>query len=163
TPFMGGTVFIIMLFSWISQLENQIRDFDVDRLSNSNHSTQQLGHQMSTHLQKILLISFFVFIEIFCYYMDLYITMGFIAVGIILYYLVTLIKKSVVIELINICIVVLFLEHFMDTYNYHQQLLFSGWTVVMILLAIIHVKRNNTLQSKQHTGLFNLSMAEKED
>jgi 4-hydroxybenzoate polyprenyltransferase len=162
TPFMFGTVFIIMLFSWISQLENQIRDFEVDKLSNSNHSTQQLGHQVSTRLQKVLLILFFVFSALFCYYMHLYITMGLIAVGIVLYYLVTIIKKSVVIELINICIVVLFLEHFMGSYNYHQQLLFSGWTIAMVLLAIIHVKRNNTLQNKQHTGLFNLFMTEKE-
>ncbi|MBU7031811.1 MAG: UbiA family prenyltransferase [Theionarchaea archaeon] len=144
TPFMYGTLFIIMEFSLISQLENQIRDFEVDRLSNSNHSAQQLGHKTSSVVQHILLISFFTFSGAFCYYMDLYVTLLLIIFSVLLFYFVHIIKKSVVLELINIWIIILFLEHFMDSYSFHQQLLFSGWTVAMVLLAIIHVKRNNT-------------------
>ncbi|MBU7043754.1 MAG: UbiA family prenyltransferase [Theionarchaea archaeon] len=159
TPFMYGTVFIIMLFSWISQLENQIRDFEVDKLSNSNHSAQQLGHKMSSYLQHILLLSFFIFSGVFCLYMDLYITIGLIAASIILYYFVTVIQKPVVMELINIWIVVLFLEHFMDTYNYQQQILFSGWIIAMIMVAIIHVKRNNSFSSDNGIKLPRLSVS----
>lgn len=144
TPFMYGTLFIIMEFSLISQLENQIRDFEVDRLSNSNHSAQQLGHKTSSVVQHILLISFFAFSGAFCYYMDLYVTLLLIIFSVLLFYFMHIIKKSVVLELINIWIVILFLEHFMDSYSFHQQLLFSGWTVAMVFLAIIHVKRNNT-------------------
>jgi 4-hydroxybenzoate polyprenyltransferase len=144
TPFMYGTLFIIMEFSLISQLENQIRDFEVDRLSNSNHSAQQLGHKTSSSVQHILLISFFTFSGAFCLYMSLYITTILILASVFLFYFVTIIKKSVVLELINIWIVILFLEHFMDSYSSQQQLLFSGWIMAMVLLAIIHVKRNNT-------------------
>lgn len=141
TPFMGGTLIIIILFSWIGQLENQIRDFEVDRLSNSGHSAQRLGQKASSLLKHFLLVSFFGFSLVFCYVLNLYITIVLIFVNILIFFLVNPVKHSIVLELTNIWVVILFLEHFVEIYSYQQQLLFSAWTAIMAILAVIHVKR----------------------
>lgn len=141
TPFMGGTLIIIMLFSWIGQLENQIRDFEVDRLNNSGHSAQRLGQKASSLLKHFLLVSFFGFSLVFCYLFGLYISIVLISVNILLFFLVNPIKHSIVLELTNIWVVILFLEHFVGIYSYQQQLLFSAWIVAMAILAVIHAKR----------------------
>lgn len=143
TPFMYGTLAIIMVFSWISQLDNQIRDFEVDKLNNSGHSTQRLGQKSSSLLKRVLLISFFGFTFLFCYFLGLYVTAALIVVNISLFFFVNPLKHSIVLEFANIWIVVLFLEHFIDMYSYQQQMLFSAWIVAMAVLAVIHAKRYN--------------------
>lgn len=143
TPFMYGTLTIIMLFSWISQLDNQVRDFNVDRLNNTGHSAQRLGFKISSLLKSGLLVLFFVFSFAFCYFMGLYITIALIIVNCSLYYFVAPQKYSLVLEFANIWVVVMFLEHFMGHYSFQQQLLFSVWVVAMAVIAVIHAKRSN--------------------
>jgi 1,4-dihydroxy-2-naphthoate octaprenyltransferase len=145
-PFMYGTLAIIMLLSLISQMDNQIRDFEVDRTTNSNHSVQRLGHRTSSFLKLGLLIFFYGFSIVFCYLFGLYLTIPLIAVNVLLYYPVNPRKYSLVLEFGNIWIVVLFLEHFMGVYSYQQQVLFSVWIVAMLAIAVIHVKRNNMFE-----------------
>jgi 4-hydroxybenzoate polyprenyltransferase len=53
TPFMYGTLAIIMLFSWINQIDNQVRDFEVDKLNNTGHSAQRLGLKTSSLLRTL--------------------------------------------------------------------------------------------------------------
>ena len=58
-----------------------------------------------------------------------------------LYYFVAPQKHSLALELANIWIVVMFLEHFIEHYSFQQQLLFSTWVVAMAAIAVIHAKR----------------------
>lgn len=139
--FMCGTLIIIMLSSWINQLDNQIRDFEVDKLNNTGHSSQRLGHKTSLSLKLILSIFFFGFSLVFCYLMHLHIAMALIAINLSLYCLVNPVKYSIVLEFTNIWIVVIFLEHFLEAYSHQQQLLFSGWVVAMACIAVFHAKR----------------------
>jgi len=146
--FMYGTLTIILLLSLISQLDNQIRDFKVDKTNDTNHSVQRLGHERSSLLKFILLIFFFAFSFMFCYLLDLYITMILILVNISLYYFVNPSKYSHVPEFISIWIVVLFLEYFTTFFTHRQQLLFSAWIIVMVCIAVIHVKRTNLFKDR---------------
>ena len=143
TPFMFGTLVIILLFSLIHQMDNQLRDFTVDRLTNSNHSVQRLGYETSTLLKGALLVLFFTFSLAFCFSLHLYITMTVIGINISLYWFARPERYGVVLELMNIWIVVLFLEHFIEFFSYRQQVLFSLWIVAMGIIAVIHAKRYN--------------------
>ncbi len=146
--FMYGTLMIVLLLSLISQMDNQIRDFKVDKTTNSGHSVQRLGHKKSSLLKLVFLIFFFAFSFMFCYLLGLYVTMILILINISLYYFVNPIKYSHVLEFVSIWVVVLFLEHFIALFSYRQQLLFSAWIAVMIGIAIIHVKRVNLFEDK---------------
>lgn len=145
-PFMYGTLTIVLLLSLISQLDNQIRDFEVDRTTNSNHSVQRLGHRTSSFLQIGLLVFFFAFSIAFCYFLGLYITIAVIFFNIFLYYPVHPRKYSLVLEFGNIWVVVLFLEYFMGFFSFKQQVLFAVWIVAMLVIAVIHVKRNDMFE-----------------
>lgn len=147
TPFMYGTLAIIMLFSWINQIDNQVRDFEVDKLNNTGHSAQRLGLKTSSLLQSGLLVIFFASCFAFCYFMGLYITMVLIIANCSLYYFVAPQKHSLVLELANIWVVVMFLEHFIEHYSFQQQLLFSTWVVAMGAIAVIHAKRCNMFET----------------
>ena len=132
-----------MLLSLIGQLDNQLRDFAIDKTTNTHHSVQRLGYRGSSFLQRILLVFFFVFSFMFCYHLGLYITMTLILLNASLYYFVTPGKSNIVLDFVHFWIVVLFLEHFMAFFSSWQQLLFSAWIVVMLGLAVLHVKRTN--------------------
>jgi len=150
--FLYGTLMIIMVLSLISQLDNQIRDFVVDKTTNTDHSVQRLGYKSASILRRILIVFVFVFSCIFCYFLGLYITMMLILLNASLYYFVKPGKFRHVIDFTNIWFVVLFLEHFMAFYSYRQQLLFSAWIAVMVGLAVFHVKRINLFEDETQLG-----------
>ena len=149
TPFMYGTLTIILLSSLINQMDNQIRDFKVDRINNSGHSVQRLGHETSSLVKTTLLTIFFAFSIVFCYFLGLYITLAVILVNISLYFIVNPRKYTEVLEFTNIWIVILFLEHFRALFSFQQQILFSLWILAMIAIAIIHVKRQNLFEDRR--------------
>ena len=150
TFFMVGTTAIILLLSLIGQLDNQIRDFTVDRLNNTNHSSQRLGHKASSLLKTGLLAVFFGFSLTFCYVSHLYITFVLIGINISFYLFSAPTKYSHVLDFASIWIVILFLEHFMEFFSYHQQLVFSAWIVVMIGIAVFHVRRTQLFKKSVH-------------
>ncbi|MFQ5891183.1 MAG: UbiA family prenyltransferase, partial [Candidatus Methanofastidiosia archaeon] len=120
--FIYGILTIILLHSLISQLDNQLRDFEVDKANNTGHSAQRLGYRASSFLKLIMLIIFFGFSFIFCYLLDLYITMTLILLNISFFYFVNPKKYSHVFDLAVIWIAALFYEHFMALFSYRQQL-----------------------------------------
>ncbi len=151
TSFMWGTLVIILSVSLIGQMDNQIRDFEVDKTNRSNHSVQRLGHGTSSVLKKIFLAFFFVFSVIFCYFLNLYVTMVLIFLNISLYFFVNPGKYSVVLEYSTIWIVVLFLEHFLAVFSSEQKLLFLVWVAAMAGIAVAHAKRTHLFE---RTGSF---------
>lgn len=148
-PFMYGTLSIVMLFSLISQMDNQIRDFEVDKTNNTGHSVQHLGHKTSFRLQFVLLTLFFAFSIAFSYLSGLYITVVLILVNVSLYFVVNPKKYSEILEFASLWVVVLFMEHFTEFFSYRQQLLFSLWVMAMIGIAVIHAKRTNLFEDRR--------------
>jgi len=147
-PFIGdffiySTLFIILLLSLIAQLDNQLRDFVVDESNMVRHSIQRLGYRKSLLLNRVLIIIFFAFSFIFSVLSKFYITAILIILNITIYYFVMPENYSHVLDFVHFWIISLFLEHFMPFFSYRQQLLFSAWVLVMIGLAILHVKRTN--------------------
>ena len=129
-------------------MDNQIRDFVVDKNNMTAHSVQRLGYKTASRIKRFFLIFFFGFSLVFSYVLGLYITMTLIVINISLYYVVTPSKHSYVLDFANQWVVVLFLEHFMAYYSFQQQLLFATWIVVMIGLALLHVKRTNLFRAE---------------
>ena len=144
--FIYGTLAIILLFSLIGQLDNQIRDFTVDKTNNSFHTVQHLGYGTAIILKRSLLVLFFTFSFVFCYFFELYITMILILLNGSLYYFVPSDKHHIVPDFANQWVVVLFLEHALPFFSYRQQILFSAWIVVMVALAVLHVKRKSLFE-----------------
>ena len=60
-PFMLVTLGIVLLPSLISQINNQIRDFEIDKITNANNSVQNLGLHNALGINRVLKISFYVF------------------------------------------------------------------------------------------------------
>lgn len=141
--FFFGTLVIIMVFSLVSQMENQIRDFNVDATNYTGHSVQKLGQKSAILIKKLLIVFLFAFSFIFCYLLNLYITMILILLNISLYYFASPEKYDYVIDFANQWFIVLFLEYFIDQFSYRQQILFSAWILAMIGLSAIHIKRTN--------------------
>ncbi len=139
--FFYGTIVIIMVFSLISQMENQIRDFSVDETNYTGHSVQKLGQKSAIIIKKLLIVFLFGFSFIFCYWLNQYITMILILLNISLYYFASPEKYDYVIDFANLWFIILFLEYFIDQFSYRQQILFSAWILVMIGFAAIHIKR----------------------
>jgi 4-hydroxybenzoate polyprenyltransferase len=130
-PFIFGTITIVMLLSLISQIDNQIRDFQVDKTFNINNSSQHLGAYNASSIKLILSGIFYTFSIIFCYIQSLYFTLFFIFLNLSLYLFTKSSKYRFIIEFSNIWIVILFLENF-KTYFYQQQLLlFISITVIL--------------------------------
>jgi len=142
-PFVLGTLAIVLQSSFINQINNQIRDFEVDKITNTNNTVQRLGFYNASSINRVLLILFYTFSFVFCYFSDLYVTMMLILLNVSLYFFVNPNKYCHVIEFTNIWIVVLFLERFMAYVSVQQQFLFSFWIVVMGVIAIKHVKNIN--------------------
>jgi len=146
--FIYGSLLLVLLYSLISQMDNQIRDFVVDKNNLTNHSVQRLGYKTASRIKRFFLTLFFGFSLVFSYVLGLYITMVLIVINISLYYFVSPSKHSYVLDFANQWVVVLFLEHFMGYYSFRQQLLFVTWIVVMIGLAVFHVKRTNLFRDE---------------
>ena len=142
-PFMLGTLAIVLLASLINQIDNQIRDFEVDKITNTNNSAQRLGFHNALSINRALLMLFYTFSFVFCYFLDLYVTMILILLNVSLYLFVNPSKYGHIIEFTNIWIVVLFLEHFIAHFSYQQQFLFSFWIAVMGGIAVRHMKYVN--------------------
>jgi 4-hydroxybenzoate polyprenyltransferase len=146
--FVWGSVLILLLISLIGQMDNQIRDFHVDRISSASHTVQKLGRNTSHMLKVLLLVTFFGFSILFCGLLNMYITVVLICANISLYYFAHPEKHSHVMDFAHLWIVVMFLEHFMGNYSPQQHLLFSGWIIVMAGIAVVHVKRTNLFSSE---------------
>jgi len=112
-PFMLGVLTMVLLSSLINQIDNQIRDFEVDKMTNTDNSVQQLGSHNASSINHILLVLFYTFSFVFCYFLGLYVTMLLILLNVSLYCFVNPSKYGYVIKFTGIWIVVLFLEHFM--------------------------------------------------
>jgi 4-hydroxybenzoate polyprenyltransferase len=139
-PFVFGTFTMVMLLSLISQIDNQIRDFKVDKIFNINNSVQHVGSHKASSIKLILSMVFYTFSFVFCYFQSLYFTILFIILNISLYFFTKSSKYRNIIEFANIWIVVLFLEHFI-TYFYQQQLLLFFSIAVILSASIWKIKR----------------------
>lgn len=134
-PFMYGSVGIVLLVSLISQISNQIRDFEVDEKTNSNNTVQFLGFQTSLFLKRMLLVIFYAFSLIFCVLLSLYITIPLILLNFSLYLFIDSGKYRYVVEYANIWILVIFLEHFMIHFNH--LVIAVIWTVAVVWIVAI--------------------------
>jgi 4-hydroxybenzoate polyprenyltransferase len=142
-PFMLGTLVIVLLPSLISQINNQIRDFETDKLTNTKNSVQRLGSNTAVSINHVLSVLFYSFSFVFCCGGGLYVTMSLILINASLYGFVHPSKHDYVIEFANIWVVALFLEHFMTYFSASQQLLFALWIVVLTGIALRRVKSIN--------------------
>lgn len=109
---------MVLLASLISQIDNQIRDFEVDKITNTTNSVQRLGFQNASSINRALLMLFYTFSFAFCYFLDLYVTMILILLNASLYFFINPSKYGHVIKFANIWIVALFLEHFIAYFSY---------------------------------------------
>jgi 4-hydroxybenzoate polyprenyltransferase len=139
-PFVFGTITIVMLLSLISQIDNQIRDFKVDKIFSTNNSSQHLGSHKASSIKLIVSGVFYTFSLIFCYIQSLYFTLFFIFLNLSLYLITKSSKYRYIIEFANIWIVVLFLEHF-KTYFFQQQLLLFISITLILSTSIWKIKR----------------------
>jgi 4-hydroxybenzoate polyprenyltransferase len=112
-PFMLGALTMVLLASLINQIENQIRDFEVDKMTNTDNSVQRLGSHNASSINHILLVLFYTFSSVFCYFSGLHVTMLLSLLNVSLSYFVNPSKYGHVIKFTGIWIVALFLEHFM--------------------------------------------------
>ena len=142
-PFMLGTVAMVMLLSLISQIINQIRDFKVDEITNTNNSTQRLGPHTASYVKRVLLLLFYSFSFIFCLFFGLQGTMLLILLNVALYFFVKSSKYDYIIEFANLWIIVLFLERFMTYFDYQQQVLFSILIITLSVISVWYMKHIN--------------------
>ncbi len=129
-PFMYGTMGIVLLVSLVSQISNQIRDFEVDKKTNSNNTVQYLGFKTALAIKRTSLVIFYAFSLIFCFLLGLYITIPLILLNFSLYIFIDPGRYRYVVEYANIWIIVILLERFMI----HLNPWFIGiiWTVAVI-------------------------------
>ena len=118
-PIILGTLAIVLLASLISQIDNQIRDFEVDKKTNTTNSAQRLGFHNASSINRTLLMLFYTFSFAFCYFLNLYVTMILILLNASLYFFIKPHKYGHVNKFASIWIVALFLEHF-STYLSYQ-------------------------------------------
>jgi 4-hydroxybenzoate polyprenyltransferase len=146
-PFMYGSMGIVLLVSLISQISNQIRDFEVDKKTKSNNTVQFFGFQTALFIKRTLLVIFYAFSLIFCVLLNLYITMPLILLNFSLYLFVNPGKYRYVVEYANIWILVIFLEYFMIHFNPWVIAVIWAvavvWIVAMGRIAVIRMKHIN--------------------
>ena len=146
--FMLGTVVMVMLVSLISQIINQIRDFTVDEITDTNNSTQRLGFHNASSVKRVLLSLFYSFSFIFCFFFDLQVTMLLILLNVVFYFFVKPSKHDRVIEFANLWLIVLFLERFILHFSSLQQVLLSIFIVTLGVISVWymkHIKLANSL------------------
>jgi len=140
-PFMLGTVVMVMLVSFISQIINQIRDFTVDEITDTNNSTQRLGFHNASFVKRVLLSLFYSFSFIFCLFFGLQGTVLLILLNVVFYFFIKPSKHNHVIEFANLWLIVLFLERFMAHFSYLQQVLLSIFIVTLGVISVWYMKR----------------------
>jgi 4-hydroxybenzoate polyprenyltransferase len=129
-PFMYGSMGIVLLVSLISQISNQIRDFEVDNKTTSNNTVQFFGLHTALLIKRILLVFFYAFSLIFCVLLNLYITIPLILLNFSLYLFVNPGKYRYVVEYANIWILIIFIEYFMIHFN--PLVIAVIWTVAVV-------------------------------
>ena len=147
--FIWGTLMMVLLLSLISQIDNQIRDFKTDKITNIDNTVQRLGTHNASSINRFLIGLFYTFSFVFCFLLGHYVTMLLILLNVCPYFFVNSSKYGKIIQFTNIWIVVLFLEHFMGYFSYQQQLLAYFWIVVMGGIAFRHVKRTDLFNGKR--------------
>jgi 4-hydroxybenzoate polyprenyltransferase len=130
-PFSIGAVAMILMLSLIAQMTNQMRDFNIDKLTNTNNSSQCLGLQATSTLRRLLLILFFSFSIVFCGFFRLHITMLLILLNLSLYYLIQPAKYNNILEFANVWIISVFLEYFTAYFGNQQHVIAIG--VILII------------------------------
>jgi 4-hydroxybenzoate polyprenyltransferase len=130
-PFSIGAVAMILMLSLIAQITNQMRDFNVDKLTNTLNSSQYLGLHATSSLHRLLLILFFSFSAVFCGFFRLYITMFLILLNLLLYHLVQPAKYNNILEFANVWIISVFLEYFIAYFGNQQHIIAIG---VMLII-----------------------------
>lgn len=123
-PFMYGTMGLVLLVSLVNQISNQLRDFEVDKKTNSNNTVQYLGFKTALAVKRTSLVIFYAFSLVFCFLLGLYITIPLILLNFSLYIFVNPGKYRYVVEYANIWIIVILLERFM--------IHFSPWFIAII-------------------------------
>ena len=116
-PFMYGTMGIVLLVSLVSQISNQLRDFDVDKKTNSNNTVQYLGFKTALAVKRTSLVIFYAFSLIFCFLLGLYLTIPLILLNFSLYIFINPGKYRYVVEYANIWIILILLERFIIHLN----------------------------------------------
>ena len=146
-PFMYGTMVIVLLVSLVSQISNQLRDFEVDKKTNSNNTVQYLGFKTALAVKRTSLVIFYAFSLIFCFLLGLYITIPLILLNFSLYLFVNPGKYRYVVEYANIWVIVILLERFMIHFSpWFIAIIWTVavvWIVAMGRIALIRMKRLN--------------------
>jgi 4-hydroxybenzoate polyprenyltransferase len=117
-PFILGTLVIVLLSSLINQIYNQLRDFQVDKVTNTNNSVQHLGYQNASAINRSLLLVFYTVSFGLCVFLGLYATMISILLNVSLYGIADPKKSGKIIQVSTIWIGILFLEHIMRSHTY---------------------------------------------
>jgi 4-hydroxybenzoate polyprenyltransferase len=141
-PFSIGAVTIILILSLLAQITNQIRDFNVDKLTKTLNSSQYLGLHATSSLHRSLLTLFFSFSIVFCVSFRLPVTMLLILLNLSFYYLVQPAKYNNILEFANVWIISLFLEYF-TAYFHNQQNVITIGIMLIIGSTIWYGKRIN--------------------
>ncbi len=144
-PFMYGTLGIILLVSLVSQISNQLRDFDVDKKTNSNNTVQYLGFKTALAVKRTSLVIFYAFSLIFCFLLGLYLTIPLILLNFSLYIFINPGRYRYIVEYANIWIIVILLERFMIHINpWFIAIIWTLaviWIVAMGRIALTRMKR----------------------
>ena len=129
--FSIGVITMILMLSVLAQITNQIRDFTVDKSTNTINSSQYLGLHTTASLHRVLLIFFFAFSIVFCVLFRLHGTLLLIQLNLSLYYLVPPTKYHNVLEFANVWIISVFLEYFTTYYSSHQHVITIGILLII--------------------------------
>lgn len=142
-PFVIGIITMILLLSLLSQINNQIRDFNVDKITNTNNSSQYIGLRSTSSLHRFLLSIFYSFSFVLCAFFGLYVTMLLLLLNISLYYLVQPKKYGKILEFANVWIVSVFLEYFTAYFSDQQQQIITIGIMLMIGIVLWYGKHIN--------------------
>jgi 4-hydroxybenzoate polyprenyltransferase len=142
-PFVIGVLTMILLLSLLSQINNQIRDFKVDKLTNTANSSQHMGLRSASSLHRFLLSIFYSFSFVFCAVFGLYITIMLLLLNISLYYLVQPKKYGNILEFANVWIISVFLEYFKVYFSYQQQQIITIGIMLTIGIVVWYGKHIN--------------------
>lgn len=140
-PFVVSSLVVLLVPSLISQIDNQLRDFSVDRATRTPNTVQRAGTRAAVSLNRLLSAIFYAFSLGFCAWFGLYRTLLLVLGNVVLYRFVQPGKARYIIELANVWIVVLFLERSAVNFGVRLQVIASVWVVVMAGIALLHVKR----------------------
>ncbi len=141
-PFPIGAVTMILILSLIAQITNQMRDYNVDKLTNTINSSQYLGLRTTSSLHRSLQTIFFSFSVIFCVFFGLHVTTLLILLNLSLYYLVQPSKYNNILEFANVWIISAFLENFTAYFSNQRHIITIG-VLLITSITIWYGKRLN--------------------